>query len=200
MLFMESVWHWHACALNMHSRCSLLTPCSYACATRALQVLPPTHYLKSGPTRADVCCRRRHGTPLGTARPTQCKRRPRSLSASPWRAPSEEVQRESGAHHRAAHRAASKKVMHSDSRDERQGAERDTSKRHGKSKEHRSMGVPSPPRFLLSWAGQASGPGLGRHGGSGPRARSWLAAVVGASRASHTRSPHHGHFGTRART
>ena len=32
--------------------------------------------------------------------------------------------------------------------------------------------------FLLSWAGQASGGGMGRHGGSGPNARRWLATSV----------------------
>lgn len=31
--------------------------------------------------------------------------------------------------------------------------------------------------FLLSWAGQATGGGMGRHGGSGPRVRSFLASI-----------------------
>ena len=34
---------------------------------------------------------------------------------------------------------------------------------------------PRNTSHLLSWAGQASGGGMGRHGGSGPRVRQWLA-------------------------
>jgi hypothetical protein len=41
-----------------------------------------------------------------------------------------------------------------------------------------SAAAAAPPLRLLSWAGQASGGGMGRHGGSGPTVRRWLASQV----------------------
>lgn len=87
-------------------------------------VLPPTHWLKGGPTARDRCCSTKRPRRLS---PPLCKERPRVLQDSPWKtAPS----------------------------------------------------FSSHAPYLLRWAGQASGNGMGRHGGSGPRARKWLATVV----------------------
>ena len=119
-------------------------------------VLPPTHLLKGGPSSThDVCCASLASQAAAPARrprrprratPT-CKPTSERLEESPWRFGGP-----------AAVTAPSPEVPLS-------------SGHHPSSSTATTSSSSRPPRYLIEWAGQASGGGMGRHGGSGPRVR-----------------------------
>ena len=137
-------------------------------------VLPPTHNLKGGPMRSDACCASAtlaaqspfHAVQMGAAR-RQTQARGEAHARRPVHA----------GHTKATGRSLARAAVWSGS--------------HGCKVAPRSLAdSPWRPRtdalpsnssrlsFLASWSGQASGGGIGRHGGSGVRVRRWLSRLA----------------------
>ncbi len=121
-------------------------------------VLPPTHFLKGGPSVRERCCappgsQAVAGPPRARARP--CKHVPTTLADSPWR------QRPRGMGLAMADASTDPSAEASAAA---APAAADTARIANLS-------------FLVTWAGQASGGGMGRHGGSGVRVRHWLSTA-----------------------